>query len=230
MRNFFSMAGADVPRMAGSGVSPFPLEDRGWEGAPSFEMRLRRARLGLLVGLVGIVMVFISFTSAYIVRQGLPTLEPNTNTLVRDWFSIRLPGLLFLNTLVLLISSGSMELARRQALRGVQLNRDSGAFWLGATVLLGLGFLIGQWTVWRRLEADGFYISSNPSSSFVYLLTGAHAVHVLGGVLGLLVACGAVFLRRPAESRVVVVDIAAWYWHFMAVLWVYIFSLLKFAR
>src|SRR5215475_14351274 len=210
-------------------TSTFPDGVKG-EVALPFEVRLRRARLGLFVGLVGIVMVFISFTSAYIVRQGLPTLEPNTNTLVRDWFSIRLPGLLFLNTLVLLISSGSMELARRQALRGVQLNRDSGAFWLGATVLLGLGFLIGQWTVWRRLEADGFYISSNPSSSFVYLLTGAHAVHVLGGVLGLLVACGAVFLRRPAESRVVVVDIAAWYWHFMAVLWVYIFSLLKFAR
>src|SRR5499427_10706900 len=78
------------------------------------QTRLRRARLGLLVGLVGILMIFISFTSAYVVRQGLPTLDPNTNTLVRDWFSIRLPGLLFLNTVVLLISSVSMELARRQ--------------------------------------------------------------------------------------------------------------------
>ena len=196
----------------------------------AFEVRLRRARLGLFVGLVGVVMVFISFTSAYVVRQGLPTLNPSTNTLVRDWFSIRLPGLLFLNTVVLLISSGSMELARRQTLRDVRNELDKGIPWLALTVLLGLSFLIGQWTVWQKLEAGGFYISTNPSSSFVYLLTGTHAVHLLGGVLALVFACGAALLRRPAESRAVVVDVAAWYWHFMAVLWVYIFCLLKFAR
>ncbi len=195
-----------------------------------FEARLRRARLGLLVGLVGIVMVFISFTSAYVVRQGLPTLDPGTNTLVRDWFSIRLPSLLFLNTVVLLLSSGSMELARRQALRNFRNEAESGIPWLALTVLLGLCFLIGQWTVWQKLEAGGFFISTNPSSSFVYLLTGTHAVHLLGGVLTLLFACGAALLRQPAESRAVVVDVAAWYWHFMAVLWIYIFCLLKFAR
>lgn len=198
--------------------------------APPFETRLRRARLGLFVGLIGIVMVFISFTSAYVVRQGLPTLDPGTNTLVRDWFSVRLPGLLFLNTIVLLISSGSMELARRQALREVRFDRGSGIPWLALTALLGLSFLIGQWAVWQRLEAGGFYISTNPSSSFVYLLTGTHAVHLFGGIVALLFAGGAALLRRPAESRAVVVDIAAWYWHFMAILWVYIFCLLKFAR
>jgi len=210
-------------------TSTFPDGVKG-EVALPFEVRLRRARLGLFVGLVGVVMVFISFTSAYVVRQGLPTLNPNTNTLVRDWFSIRLPGLLFLNTVVLLISSGSMELARRRALRDVRNELDKGILWLALTVLLGLSFLIGQWTVWQKLEAGGFYISTNPSSSFVYLLTGTHAVHLLGGVLALLFACGAAMLRRPAESRAVVVDVAAWYWHFMAVLWVYIFCLLKFAR
>ena len=196
----------------------------------SFGARLRRARLGLLVGLVGIVMVFISFTSAYVVRQGLPTLDPGTNTLVRDWFSVRLPSLLFLNTIVLLISSGSMELARRQALRDVRNEMESGIRWLALTVLLGLSFLVGQWTVWQKLAASGFYLSTNPSSSFVYLLTGTHAVHLLGGVFALFFSCVAAFLRRPPESRAVVVDIAAWYWHFMAVLWIYIFSLLKFAR
>ena len=196
----------------------------------SLDVRLRRARLGLFVGLVGIVMVFISFTSAYVVRQGLPTLDPNTNALVRDWISVRLPGLLFLNTIVLLVSSGSMEMARRQVLREVRLDRGSGIPWLALTVLLGLSFLIGQWAVWQRLAAGGLYISTNPSSSFVYLLTGTHAVHLLGGILALLFACGAVLLRRPAESRAVMVDIAAWYWHFMAVLWIYIFCLLRFAR
>lgn len=195
-----------------------------------FEARLRRARLGLLVGLVGIVMVFMSFTSAYVVRQGLPTLDPGTNTLVRDWFSVRLPSLLFLNTVVLLISSGSMELARRQALRDARYKTENGLPWLALTVLLGLSFLIGQWTVWQKLAASGLYLSTNPSSSFIYLLTGTHAVHLLGGILALLFAGGAAMLRRPVESRAVVVDTAAWYWHFMTVLWVYIFCLLKFAR
>jgi cytochrome c oxidase subunit III len=196
----------------------------------SFEARLRRARLGLLVGLVGILMIFISFTSAYVVRQGLPTLDPGTNTLVRDWFSIRLPSLLFLNTVVLVISSGSMELARRQALQDVPSDAKKELSWLVLTLLLGLSFLVGQWTVWQKLAAGGLYLSTNPSSSFVYLLTGTHAVHLLGGVLALSFACGATLLRREAESRAIVVDIAAWYWHFMAVLWVYIFCLLKFAR
>ena len=198
--------------------------------ALSFESRLRRARLGLLVGLVGIVMIFISFTSAYVVRQGLPTLDPGTNTLVRDWFSVRLPGLLLLNTIVLVISSGSMELARRQVLRSVRSEAKSELSWLALTVLLGLSFLVGQWTVWQKLAASGLYLSTNPSSSFVYLLTGTHAVHLLGGVLALLFACGATLLRKEAESPAVVADVVAWYWHFMTVLWVYIFCLLKFAR
>jgi cytochrome c oxidase subunit 3 len=206
-----------------------------------FEMRLRRDRLGLLVGLIGVSMIFISFTSAYIVRQGLPSLDPLTNTLVRDWFPLRLPGLLFINTLVLLLSSGTMEMARRQATRkaplapaasspGVSFSREWGIPWLTLTVVLGFSFLIGQWTVWRELAASGVYVSTNPSSSFVYLLTGTHGVHLLGGIVALVVAGAATFLRRPIESRAVVLDITGWYWHFMAVLWVYILCLLEFAR
>jgi cytochrome c oxidase subunit 3 len=154
---------------------------------------------------------------------------------------VRLPGLLFINTFVLLVSSGTMELARRQVMRdaarapvalarGLQLDREWGIPWLALTVLFGLSFLIGQWTVWQRLAASGFDISTNPSSSFIYLLTGTHAVHLFGGVLALLAASGAALLRRPIESRAVVMDVTGWYWHFMAVLWVYILCVLEFAR
>src|SRR5258708_12216280 len=80
--------------------------------APDYATRLRRARLGLLVALTPILMVFVSFTSAYIVRQGLPTLDPQTNLLVKDWIPIKLPTLLLVNTFVLLLSSLGMELAR----------------------------------------------------------------------------------------------------------------------
>jgi cytochrome c oxidase subunit III len=210
-------------------------------GLPYLEIRLRRARLGLGVGVIGIVMVFVSFTSAYIVRQGLPTLDPRTNTLVHDWFPLPLPALLFFNTGLLLLSSVTMELARRQVRRdvpltrvismpGVSLSRERTLFWLAFTVVLGFCFLSGQWIVWRELAASGFYVGTSPSSSFVYLLTGTHGVHLLGGVLALVGAGATMLLRRELESRVVVVDATAWYWHFMALLWIYILCLLEFVR
>ena len=211
------------------------------DGLQQLEMRLRRARLGLGVGVVGIVMVFVSFTSAYIVRQGLPTLDPRTNTLIRDWFPLNLPVLLFFNTGLLLISSVTMALARRQVARfttskraasipNVFAGREGTILWLALTAVLGVSFLKGQWTVWREMEASGFYVASSPSSSFVYLLTGTHGVHLLGGIFALLSAGAIVLFRRPAESRVVVLDVTAWYWHFMTLLWVYILCLLEFAR
>ena len=211
------------------------------DGLQQLEMRLRRARLGLGVGVIGIVMVFVSFTSAYIVRQGLPTLDPRTNTLVHDWFPLPLPALLFFNTGLLLISSVTMELARRQVARlttptraafipNVFAGGEGTVLWLALTAVLGLSFLKGQWTVWREMEASGFYVASSPGSSFVYLLTGTHGVHLLGGIFALLAAGATVLFRRPAESRVVVLDVTTWYWHFMTLLWVYILCLLEFAR
>ncbi|MBA0088235.1 MAG: cytochrome c oxidase subunit 3, partial [Acidobacteria bacterium Pan2503] len=86
------------------------------------------------------------------------------------------------------------------------------------------------WMAWKRLGASGFYVATTPSSSFVYLLTGAHAVHLMGGVVALLVAGLFALLRRPVTTRSIVVDVAGWYWHFMAALWVYILCLLEFAR
>src|SRR5213080_5591061 len=88
--------------------------DYGRPGLPDYGTRLRRARLGLLVALIPVMMLFVSFTSAYVVRQGLPTLDPRTNQLVRDWIPVKLPALLLVNTVVLLVSSVGMELARRQ--------------------------------------------------------------------------------------------------------------------
>src|SRR6202023_4253111 len=109
----------DDPRTSAGGNGPLPphRHDGGDFGSPFFDVRLRRARLGLVVGLAGIAMIFISFTSAYVVRQGLPTLDPRTDVLLHDWFPVPLPRLLLINTGVLLISTFTMELARRQAAR-----------------------------------------------------------------------------------------------------------------
>lgn len=223
------------------GTAP-PIQDggdHGRPGLPDYGTRLRRARLGLLVALIPVLMLFVSFTSAYVVRQGLPTLDPRTNNLISDWIPVALPRLLLLNTFVLLVSSMSMELARRQirarAVRASTSTRVSSGEqiqipWLGMTVVLGLAFLFGQWTAWKQLAANGFYVSTTPSSSFIYLLTGTHAAHLLGGVVALFIASVAALLHRSLKTRSIVVDVTAWYWHFMALLWIYIFGLMKFVR
>jgi cytochrome c oxidase subunit 3 len=242
MASYTPTVSIDAPRTSAGGNGHLP--SRGYDGddfgPPSFNVRLRRARLGLVVGLTGIVMIFISFSSAYVVRQGLPTLDPRTNALLHDWFPVPLPRLLLLNTVVLLISSVTMELARRQAARRAlaQFSSVSGATvgakeeisWLALTVVLGLSFLTGQWMAWRELAAGGFYVGSSPSSSFVYLLTGMHGVHLFGGVVALLAAGVASVLGRRADSQSIVVDVTGWYWHFMAALWIYILCLLEFVH
>jgi len=98
------------------------------------------------------------------------------------------------------------------------------------TVVLGLAFLVGQVLAWRQMEARGFFLSGNPSSSFFYLLTGMHALHLLGGVVALLYASVTFWMKRPPENRHIVIDVTAWYWHFMALLWLYIFALLEIAH
>jgi cytochrome c oxidase subunit 3 len=134
-----------------------------------------------------------------------------------------------------------VEMARRQIARravldpvksipGVSLGREQTFPWLGISAALGMGFLGGQWLAWRELARRGFYVSTSPSSSFTYLLTAAHAVHLAGGLLVLLWAVAMSARGAALESRYIVVDVAAWYWHFMALLWIYIFALLWLAK
>src|SRR5229473_4493529 len=244
MATFSTTATVDDPRISlgDDGVLP-PVRGGGGDdgfGLPDYATRLRRARLGLLVALTPVLMLFVSFSSAYVVRQGLPTLDPRTNALVRDWIPITLPKLLLINTGVLILSSVFMELARRQirgqaarasakSVPGVSVVEQMKIPWLSMTSVLGLVFLFGQWTAWRQLAANGFYVATTPSSSFVYLLTGTHAIHLMGGVLALFAAGIASLLRRSVATRSIVVDVTAWYWHFMAALWIYILCLLEFA-
>ena len=187
-------------------------------------------------------MVFVSLTSAYVFRRGLPTFDGSLNAYVKDWGTVDLPWvLLLINTAILLVSSVSMELARRKAtmqaalapvrsIPGISLGNEKSLPWLGITVVLGIAFLTGQWLAWTELHDRGFYVDTNPSSSFAFLLTIAHAIHLAGGTIAMIWAASASLLRRPVEARRIAVDITAWYWHFMAVLWIYIFALLAIAK
>jgi cytochrome c oxidase subunit 3 len=226
-----------VPRDGGNGDGP-----GGNGSSPDYIHRLRRARLGFVILAVWVSMLFVSFTSAYIVRKGLPSLNQNTDQLRIDWIPVDLPlQLLLINTALLLASSVTMEFARRGIARqvalapvgsipGVAIGRQRTSQWLTATVVLGMAFLVGQWMAWGELKNRGFYIASNPSSSFAYLLTATHAIHLMGGMVALLYAAIASRPRKSVESRRIVIEIAAWYWHFMAALWIYVFGLMAIVR
>lgn len=236
---------APLDQLGRGGDPPAPPAGGGGNGGggePNYGARLRRARLGLICAIATVCMVFISLTSAYIVRQGMPTFDDSSRTYTHDWGEVQLPWLLLgINTGLLVVSSVTLEAARRSLARrvalapvasipGVSLGEEKHFPWLGITVLLGIGFLAGQWMAWSELHSRGFYVSTNPSSSFTFLLTITHAVHLAGGIIALLWAASISLLRRPIEARRIVVDVTAWYWHFMAALWIYVFALLAFAR
>ncbi len=216
--------------------------DDGRNEYPNYGARLRRARLGLICGMITVSMLFISLTSAYIVRRGLPTFDTVKQGYFRDWGEVPLPWLLLgINTAILLTSSLTMEGARRNIARraalapvksipGVSLGDEKNFPWLAITVILGFGFLLGQWLAWGEIKARGFFVNTNPDASFIYLLTAAHALHLTGGIIAMIWAGITSLLQRPIEARRIAIDITAWYWHFMAVLWIYIFALIAFVR
>jgi cytochrome c oxidase subunit III len=174
------------------------------------------ASTGIWVVLFAITMMFAAFTSALIVRKGSSL----------DWRHFSLPSTLYFNTLLLLASSVTLEVSRRRVaafMGGVKNRVESPARWLYVTLVLGLLFVVGQYVAWRQLSAQGLYLVTNPSSSFFYVLTATHALHMLGGLGGLIYV---IELLRKSALRRRTLDAAARYWHFMDALWVYLLLLL----
>jgi cytochrome c oxidase subunit 3 len=168
------------------------------------------ASTGIWVGLAAIAMSFAAFSSALIVRQGGSA----------DWRHFILPRVLYLNTLVLLVSSMTLEIARR---RFAGIHRAASLAALYATLLLGLGFVTGQYVAWLDLRSQGFYLATNPSSSFFYVLTAVHGLHVVGGLAGLIYV---IRKLRRSVLRQSTLHAACCYWHFMDILWLYLLWLL----
>ncbi|HYM05566.1 MAG TPA: cytochrome c oxidase subunit 3 [Terriglobales bacterium] len=174
------------------------------------------ASTGIWVVVYAITMTFAALTSALIVRKGSSL----------DWQSFTLPSVLYLNTALILCSSVTLEIARRRVatfMGGITIPGESPARWLYITLVFGLLFVTGQYVAWSRLRAEGLYLATNPSSSFFYLLTAAHVLHVLGGLAGLLYVIAKL---RKSELRRSTLDAASRYWHFVDLLWVYLLLLL----
>ncbi len=180
-------------------------------------IKQKTAKPLLWVGLVGITMIFASLTSAYIVRQAEP-----------DWLSIELPQPFFISTGIILLSSVALIIAARRV-KASDYNGTS--IWLGITLLLGIGFVIAQFYTYSYMVKEGYYfVGTNVSSSFLYVLTGLHLVHVAGGIIAL----AWVFVRSlqkyySADNRLGI-QLASTYWHYLAVLWIYLMLFLMYIK
>lgn len=178
------------------------------------------SQTGVWVAVSAIAMSFAALTSALVVRQGSGA----------DWQRFALPRILYLDTLILVASSYTLELARKRfAARALlcpddgeqaRTLRSNGLYWLNITLTLGLFFVVGQVLAWQRLASQGLFLATSPSSSFFYLLTAMHGLHLLGGVLGLIYV--GYRLRHNARNAQTSLGTAAVYWHFVDLLWVYL--------
>jgi cytochrome c oxidase subunit 3 len=172
-------------------------------------------RLGLWMFLATVTMLFAAFTSAYIVRRA-----------GTDWQPIGLPPILWLSTIMLAMSSGALEAGVARGLRG-QWPAASAA--LGAAIALGAAFLCAQAAAWQSLMAAGVYLQVSPHSSFFYVMTGAHAVHVVAALIVLMwggvKTWNGTGRRRLREWRSVMSRCRT-FWHFLLGVWVYLFALI----
>ena len=188
--------------------------------------RPERSETGVWIGVSAIMMTFAAFTSAMIVRQGAST----------DWQHFQLPRILYLNTLIILASSVTLGVARwRLSAVAERLHVNSeaakksyseGIYWLYVTAALGLLFVAGQVLAWRNLRAQGLFLATNPSSSFFYVFTALHGLHLLGGIAGLFYMI-AKLGRTNGTAQTSGMSALSVYWHFMDGLWVYLFILLS---
>ncbi len=181
--------------------------------------QMAATQTGIWVCVCAIFMCFAAFVSALVVREGASA----------DWQHLVLPRVLYFNTLVLLASSYTLEVCRRRLAVAVRRGaadsciQSPGALpWLYATIMLGTVFVIGQWLAWRTLAANGLYLATNPSSSFFYVLTAMHGLHLLGGMAGLVYTARRL-ARGVPSMQASALGAAAVYWHFMGILWIFLF-------
>jgi len=201
--------GGGLPPAGGDGGGDDGKRPQGRKPSP------KRYYTGMALGIVSILMFFMALASAFLVRRGSG-----------DWVPVHIPKLMWINTVVLLASSGTIEMARQRLAKG-QLAAYKN-LWL-VTTALGLLFLAGQVVAWRMLAAQGIYLASNPASSFFYIFTGAHALHLLGGVAALLYVAKRNF-DQAQVTRTVAAEVTSHYWHFMDALWLFLLALLYLGK
>jgi cytochrome c oxidase subunit III len=199
---------------------------------------LHKIRFFLFSGLAGDMMFFAILVALFFARQAGTHMDPRTHEQIGDWHPVLLPPILYLNTAILLLSSLTVEIARQNIFREIDVLEE----WLGlghpalhrtlpwvmGTLALGGVFLAGQWTAWQQLTAEGFAFNhwSTPASYFFYVITGLHAAHLILGVIALIVCLTVMRRLKRVELRQIAVDVTAWYWHAMGMAWIVLLTVL----
>ena len=203
---------------------------------------LHRVRFFVLSALAADMLFFAVLVLFFFARQAGVHMDPRSHRFVGDWRPLLLPPILYLNTALIILSSLTMERARQNIFREIDVLEEWLGLgqpalrrtlpWVGATLGLGVLFLIGQAVAWRQLTAQGFAFDrwSTPASYFFYMITGLHAAHLVLGVLGLGFCLGFVGMMRKMEYRQIAIDATAWFWHTMSVAWLLLLAVLALGQ
>jgi cytochrome c oxidase subunit III len=206
----------------GGGILPPPGRNGGGDGSGGGKKpgkgqpSSRRYFTGMVVGILSILMFFMALASAYLVRKGTSG----------DWVPVRIPALLWINTAVLLLSSGTLEVARTRLARADE--EGFRKYWM-LTTGMGVAFLSGQIVAWKQLARQGIYLATNPASSFFYIFTGAHALHLIGGIAALIYVARRNF-SKTYVTRSMAAEVTSYYWHFLDALWLFLLALFYLGR
>lgn len=182
---------------------------------PQETLSMHPQKFAMWLFIVSIIMLFAAFTSAYIVRKA----EGN-------WLQFDLPDLFWVNTIILLLSSASMHWSYILAKKD---NIDLLKIAVVITTVLGFAFLVGQVYAWKDLVGAKVWFAgaqSNPSGSFLYVITGLHGVHLISGIVFLVIVLVSTFRLKIHSKRLARIEMCATYWHFLDILWLYLFGFL----
>jgi len=180
----------------------------------------RAKKMMLWFGIASMIMMFAGITSAYVVSKNRP-----------DWITdFELPTTLYWSTLVIIISSITFILAKRAILKD---DRKGATVLLLITLALGIGFVDLQFRSFSEIIANGFYFTGSESTittSFIYVVVLLHLVHLFAGLIVLLVVIYNHFKQRYQKGQMLGIELGATFWHFLDILWVYLFVFLYFFR
>jgi cytochrome c oxidase subunit 3 len=177
----------------------------------------KKRSTAIALALVSILVLFLTLTAAFVFLRLYS---------LKSWSSLRMPWILWVNTAVLMASSGTLEAARRK----LRVDNLPGFRWMWAlTTILGIVFVGGQAIAWRQLVAQGVFMGSSLASSFFYVFTAVHAVHLLGGIC-LMLYVGLCKFEKVRFSRNAAAELVSYYWHFMDGLWIFLLALMYFGR
>ena len=200
--------------------------------------RLHRIRFFVFFALAGDMMFFAALVVLFFARQAGMHMDPRSHEMIGDWRPVMLPPIVYLNTAILLLSSLTMEIGRRNIFREIDVLEEWLGLgrpalrrtlpWIAGTLVLGALFLTGQVIAWKQLTAQGFAFDhwSTPASYFFYVVTGLHAAHLMLGVVALILCLSALGLLKRVELRQIAVDVTGWYWHTLGLAWILLLAVL----